>query len=156
METLLRLFAAAIRDLNENDAVILKNQTREESINHRLASYLERHLSTYQSETYNVDIEYDKHGDDKKENIYKKEFRPDIIIHRRMVDEHNYVYVEAKKSPKPSEILKDEKRIRLAISPPYNYTWGVRIQYGNGTSKTKLKSFWRGHYSRIEEKDLEL
>lgn len=155
METLVRLFSAAIKDLKDNNAVLLENQAREEAINHRLALYLERHLSKYQREKFNVDMEYDKHGDDKKENIYKEEFRPDIIIHKRRVDSHNYVYVEAKKAPRPNEILEDERKIRLAVSPPYNYTWGVRIQYGSGAGKTKLKIFWKGQYSRIEEKDLE-
>ncbi len=73
-----------------------------------------------------------------------------------MVDSHNYAYVEAKKNPTQREIIEDEKKIELAIKPPFNYKWGIRVTYGNGFEKIRLKLFWLNKDSAVEKKDLEI
>ncbi len=78
---------AAINSLLDRDADLLKRDVREEAISHRLAVYLEPLFPDY-----NVDAEYNKHGDDPKYYSKSKRggFRPDILVQgskpaRRMI-----------------------------------------------------------------------
>ena len=71
----------------------------EQALSHRLAYHLEN--SDFFG-GYHVDCEYNRHGDDVKEDS-KGRFRPDIIVHVRGNDDSNLIMIEAKKfnDPKP-------------------------------------------------------
>lgn len=99
---------------------------------HRLSVYLEQILNTYSSyKNYKVDLEYNRHNDETKELVYKKNkkidkynIRPDIIIHKRKFKD-NLAVIELKKD----EITEnDQNKIEgLCQAGEYEYANGYCI-----------------------------
>ena len=75
----------------------------EQALSHRLAYHLEN--SNFFT-GYNVDCEYNRHGDDTKEDSEGR-FRPDIIIHVRGNDDDNLIMIETKKFNDPAQEIEE-------------------------------------------------
>lgn len=146
----------AFKNICENDKELLQDRTlHEDCINHRLAYYIEKYLEFY-DEKYNVDMEFNKNGEVKKElpgNIKSKSggIRPDIIVHTRMKElEHkykHYIVIEAKRS----EDSKEDKDVvtRFIKSEEFGYKVGVTINY-NKFNPIKATLYYKNDKNNIE------
>ena len=155
------IFNYAFEKLCQNDKELLQNRTlHEECINHRLAYYIEKYLEFY-DEKYNVDMEFNKNGEKKKElpENSKNEggaIRPDIIVHTRMKELENkyknYIVIETKKS----EDSKEDKDVvtRFIKSKEYEYKVGVTINY-NKFNPIKATLYYKNSNDEIEQRYLE-
>jgi len=125
------LIVPSIRDLLTYDCGLLEKKLKEESVNHRLAVYLENHLACLRTQVkLTVDVEYDKYIDvQKRMRVDDKDFvaRPDILIHKRFTNKHNLLALEAKKR---SISLRDEQKLRGFLDYDYHYRFGLMITYG--------------------------
>lgn len=147
----------AIQLFMENDKNLLKLKAHEQAISHRIAGYLE---SMFQG--YNVDCEYNKDKDITKkiqidhintnelkecncrsckkfmiDPLTERNFRPDIIVHKRRSCKNNLIVVEMKKKKIcPFDIAKlkamtDEKK-------HYKYKLGVFLYF----PEKKQQFYW--------------
>lgn len=155
------IFNYAFEQLYQKDKELLQDRTlHEDCINHRLAYYVEKYLEFY-DEKYNVDVQFNRNGENKKElpdNIKNESgcIRPDIIVHTRMKKlenkYQNYIVIEAKKA-KDSEEDKDLVK-RFIESKEYKYKVGVTINY-NKFNPIKATLYYRNSDNEIEKRDLE-
>ena len=90
----------ALKLLIQYDIDLIKNQPREECINHKLAQYLEIILIKEKIiKEHDVDIEYDKYKEGEKKISNGRHIRPDIIVHeRKSGNRNNLIIIEAKKN----------------------------------------------------------
>ena len=111
--------------LSSNDSILIVNRAREETINHRLAYYLEQLLVNYNINEHNVDVEYDKSLRDPK-RMNGERIRPDITIHKRNSNDYNLLYIEAKKG---YSTKKDKEKVRNSLQEPYLYQYSLLLSY---------------------------
>lgn len=126
----IELIHSALIKLLDKDRYLIQYATHENTINARLARYLEDILS---SDEIDVDVEYNKNGEGFKEYIdrddLKKYARIDIIIHQRGNNNKNLIAFECKKGEfTPNDIDKTNALLR----PPYNYAFTSLVKYGGG------------------------
>lgn len=119
----------AITRFYKEDKELLNYNTKdpmicERTISFRIGMYLQEIF-----EDYNVDCEYNRHIDDIKE-LEENRIYPDIIVHKRKIDENNLVWIEIKKCSSSKKLI-DEDRDRLKKVTDgklnYKYTYGVLI-----------------------------
>ncbi len=131
----------ALKLLIKSDIELIKNQPKEECINHRFAQYLEEKLRKNGISTnlkIKVDVEYDKYKEVKKISSDGKNIRPDIIAHKRKSgNKNNLIVIEAKKK----YIDKKDKRkiIDLVNNEKFNYSLGVGVAYLPDRNYMKIK-----------------
>jgi len=133
----------SLRDLFTYDNEFVNRSIKEESINHRLAVYLEKNKIKFPLiKDYNVDVEYDKMADNTSEEnalliekfgVYqkgnKKIIRPDIIIHKRYTNQSNLLFLECKKSYLNKN---DRNKLQSVKRFPLNYALTFGIEYHPG------------------------
>lgn len=129
---------AAFQALYENDINLIEMNAGERVIAARLAFYLQGLFPTY-----NVDVEYNRHGVDPKsihlgpecghegENLIV----PDIVIHRRGNDDYNILVLEIKKSTNPIPRDCDVAKLN-ALKQQYHYLFAAFIQINTGQEVT--------------------
>jgi len=124
----------AIKKFISNDKTqILKSNSYEPTISHRIAVYLENAYG----EEYKVDCEYNKKGLKDKRDSKGNKIRPDIIIHKRG-KQKNLVVLEIKKAGKDSKKAKEEiKRLKDDLKN-LDYQLGVFI----GVLKKRIDVCW--------------
>lgn len=138
----------AVNFFYEKDKYLVDKDAHERSISHKLAEYLRPMFPNY-----NVDCEYDLHGDKiktlkgiKECSKLKKTERilPDIIIHERGPDENNLVVIEIKSRTKPTmcDIRKLELMTRKAGE--FRYKYGVLIQFSKSRMGCNFKVYING------------
>src|SRR3989338_10676499 len=108
-----------------NDSDLLSRENYEVTTSSKLAQYLVFHFPEYQ-----VDCEYNKHIDERKENEGKN-IRPDIVIHKRGTDEKNLVYIEIKTDHNRDDKTHDMDKIKSVTKQDreYRYKLGVFIDF---------------------------
>jgi len=149
-----KIIKKTIKHFIEEDSYLLENNLKEECINHRFASQLEKILTNnvYYKECgikqkYNVDIEYNKFVDlqneisiDKEVENSKNEYiRPDILVHKRGSKDYNLIAIELKKgysTPDDRSKVKD-----LVDLNEFNYDFGVVLSYLPNKSHMKVKLY---------------
>ncbi len=150
----------ALKLLIKNDIEIIKNKTKEECINHKLAQYLENILLNEKILTvHNVDIEYNKYKKGEKKSADGRNIRPDIIVHeRKSGNRNNLIVIEAKKD---YESEKDRGKIRNLVQnkETYSYSLGVAISYLPNKDYIKIKfltpdNCWRFYW--LYKKDFKI
>ena len=146
MDKLQKLVIEALKLLVENDIELIKNQPREECINHKFAQYLEGLLKSRDELTkleLNVDIEYDKYKEDEKKLSCGRNIRPDIIVHKRKSgNKNNLMVIEAKKNYVNK---KDKCKIMdLVKSKDFKYLLGAGVAYLPNRNHMKIKFFLPG------------
>lgn len=114
----------AIRTLLKEDLFLLRNDSDEWSISHKLAEYLQKQFSDW-----HVDVEYNRDKDQKKE-LDNKAVRPDIIVHIRNTN-NNLLVIEIKKSNNLNQVDSDRKRLLRFTSHEgrYKYLFGVLVTF---------------------------
>lgn len=130
----------ALRVLFAEDGELLERNASERSIGAALAAKLARLFPEY-----NVDVEYDRHGLDPKSVVLPEHCRgggmrriiPDIIIHRRGIDEHNLLAIEIKKITNKESRAFDRAKLE-AMKRELNYSAGVLIELPAGPGALRL------------------
>ncbi len=129
----------ALSRLIEEQPKLLELGVTERALSHHLARYL-AHLVPG---GYDVDVEYNRHGEDPKRlnlpprRALDRELRattvfPDILVHKRNTDEDNLLVLEMKK---PGEDLGYDEIKLKAFRAELGYTHAAHIVLGkeNGT-----------------------
>jgi hypothetical protein len=138
----------AIELLRERDEFLIHFATREETLSHRLAVYLE-----WVFPGYHVDCEYDKRIDDGE--VYDKTrvhggkesgFRPDIIVHRRGNSQNNLLAIELKKKPNQDRRAEDRSTLEQVTlhNGEYRYQLGLFLDVDNETRQIERTWFEDG------------
>jgi len=129
MNELQQSIIQALKMLIKEDSDLIDTQPKEESINHKLAQYLEVVLKGKNLlDNCCVDIEYNKYKEGEKKSSNGRYIRPDIISHkRRSGNEDNLIVIEAKKMYDTKDDR--EKVIDLVDSQNYQYSVGAVISY---------------------------
>ena len=140
-------FLKAIQCFLENEKFLLNNDFNERTITHKLSEYLQREYSEY-----NVDWEYNRmpNGVMNREYVIKKlnlqieninlddteakTVFPDMIVHKRGKNKHNFLVIEVKKESNPAtqdkdENFKDFKKLR-AFTAKLKYKYSVYLELG--------------------------
>lgn len=142
LDRMRRTVWTALFQLHARDGYLLKHGIHERAMSHRVAVYLE-----YQFPGWSVDCEYNKYGDKPKLSpVAKKSKRPDIIVHRRGLDEDNLLAVELKKMR--SICQQDHDKMAAAVSS-LRYRWAICVS----VHSTGAMIEWQG--SRLATPDLE-
>lgn len=116
------LMEFSIIELLNNDITLIRNNLKEECINHRLALYIESFINQHpEYGSYNVDLEYNKNKENPKLILLEGKpvpIRPDIIVHKRGSNERNLLAIESKKRSKRKH---DSDKLEALLKQPYNY-----------------------------------
>lgn len=119
----------------EEDSDLLRFDVNERSITHRLGIYLEDAID----DTWDVDVEYNRIGDG--DDVTKRvpegllpsgsqgRVYPDVVIHRRGVENENLLVIEAKKSNNADG--GDQQKIR-AYMQHLGYECGLFVKFYTG------------------------
>lgn len=127
--------AQATARVENDDCHLLMIDVSERCIAARLAMYLREYFANH-----DVDVEYNRDGRDTKrlhELIYHhqcprdrdeegKTVLPDVIVHRRGLQDSNLLIIEMKKSTNPGGIEEDRRRIR-AFRKELGYRLGALV-----------------------------
>jgi hypothetical protein len=141
-EDLERRVERAIQTFRKRDNFLMQHKTREESLSHRLATYLEPSFPRHQVDCeYDKRIEFDENAQ-MKLFMYRGRlvgFRPDIIVHRRGTMRFNLLAVQLKKKDNPTGRQKDDAILKCVTSlqGPYLYEYGLFLDIGGDSSIEK-------------------
>ncbi len=139
-----RCVVQAIVRLVQCDGDLIKNQPKEECINHKLAQYLEEVLRGKNLlDGCCVDIEYNKYKEDEKKTSDGQNIRPDIIAHeRKSGNQRNLIVIEAKKGYSTREDR--NKVIHLVKNGDYQYVVGAVVGYLPGRPYVIIRFLTQG------------
>jgi hypothetical protein len=131
----------AIKIFLEKDIILLKNDSSERSITHKLACYLEKYFPKW-----DVDCEYNRNLIDTKKlkdtcknssDENGSPVFPDIIIHKRMTKK-NYVVIEVKKTTNPESDECDIQKLEAFINE-LGYQYGLFIRFKVGSIDARVE-----------------
>lgn len=126
----LLLLENALSELISLEDNIIERKLYEVCINHRFANYLNNEIKKCNIYKWlEVDLEYDKNYDKKKEILTakgKEPIRPDILIHQREDNNNNMVAIECKKNYMNK---KDRTKLLKLLDDPFNYRLTCWISY---------------------------
>lgn len=131
-------FKLAIDKLYLDDYSLIQRKCSERSIVFRLGLYLAKEFN---EQDIDVDCEYNKNGDSPKSLINKRFNFPDIIIHKRYMNDCNYLIAEVKTSNDTNKNHFENDKIKLegfTREIPYSYRQGAHIFI----SSTKCRIVW--------------
>lgn len=138
----------ALDALFEIDIYLLRVDSSERSISHRLAIHL-----MHEVPGYDIDCEYNRDGFDVKrlllaqrkvtdDDIEAVTVFPDIIIHRRGTKEHNLLAIEMKKGSSTIPPDYDIEKLK-AFRQELKYAFAVHVTVGiQGDGKLIRKVVW--------------
>jgi hypothetical protein len=125
-----------------NESVLLKRENYEVTISCKFSQYL-----FIEFPQFDVDCEYDKHiNEEKRVEELNQNIRPDIIIHKRGIDDNNLVYIEIKTDHNRTTRNKDYTKIKALTkqSGSYKYRLGVFIDFNRNKDNLVVKFFEDG------------
>lgn len=156
----------ALVKLYHNDHSLIRRKCCERSIVFRLGHYLVNSMEKYDLD---VDCEYNKRGDDPKSLTKSKYNYPDLIVHKREVNEKNRLVVEVKtpNDAKEKHLENDRDKLKEFTSEdPYLYEWGVHLYisatvcsmvwWQNGQAVQKIHYQVKKHTHDLEQVDGDL
>ena len=130
----------ALDKVAEEDGSLLDYDVNERSITHKLGVYLSEEVD----DGWDVDVEYNRVGEDKvsktismenlesqisgdadSKDLDAKTVYPDVIVHKRGEPDENLLVIEAKKSGSPGEY--DRKKLRSYVDE-LEYKFGVFVK----------------------------
>jgi hypothetical protein len=141
---------AALNRLRVQDAFLIRANTNERTISHKLAEYLQAELPMLK-----VDCEYNRHGDEIKrlevpnDNINWDDTEgrtvfPDILVHQRNNDNNNLLVIEVKKSTNTPNNEFDKNKLIAFTKTPYCYKFGLFLKISMHGTNDYLKWFHNG------------
>lgn len=161
LQEYIKIVQGAVSDFLKEEPSLLEHGVHEQSISHRIAYHLEQRINNH---TLHVDCEYNKNLNEQKRievsdldpTLMKacgchvcsnkigdiereREFRPDIIVHKRRCNDYNKVAIEIKKS---KFCPFDEAKLKelTGNGHEYRYILGVFIHFLGGLPKFKWYS----------------
>ena len=142
----------SVKRIFENDFILLKNNTHEQDISHRLAHYMENSLNNYlwfRQSQLSVDVEYNRDIADTKK-INNENCRPDIIIHERFTNENNIIAVEIKKDNENDrdDFNKLRSFTQITQGNQYKYQIGLYLSFSTNDKKATYVYFENGEEKR--------
>lgn len=118
----------ALEELYEKDGELLEIRANERSITFRLGIYLDE---LFRKEGLIVDSEYNRKEDRPKALVGKKYTYPDLIVHKRKIQENNCMILEIKSKKDDKEGFEhDEEKLKAFTETeeePYKYKIGAHI-----------------------------
>jgi len=148
-EELEKILSESVKELVSNDAYLLEHDVHEQAISAKLACYISKRMPFPPSETWHVDVEYNRNGKSPKSLANQGNVKPDIIIHRRSLnndkghENNNLLVIELKKNPTTFDQKKDLFKIRAFIEDrPYHFKYGLFIVITTLNSKNPMKFTW--------------
>lgn len=138
--------SAALTRLVATDSTLLEHNASERAIAGALATHLGALFPDY-----HVDVEYNLHGLDRKALDLPPTCRgggrrmviPDIVVHRRGVDEHNLLAVEMKKETNKQSRDCDRSKLRGMLQQlHYQAAVFLDLPAGPGAATRKAKVEW--------------
>lgn len=147
---------AALKKLRVKDSFLIKADTNERTISHKLAEYLQEEFPNW-----NVDCEYNRHGYDIKKlrvthmpkgNVELNETEaktifPDIVVHERNNDERNLLVIEVKKTSNTESRQFDREKIIGLTKDEYRYRYGLLLEIAVDKSRDVLEWYENGKLS---------
>lgn len=120
-QNIIERLRSALNELYSHDKDLMLQETHERTICATLACYLKKYFRSY-----NIDCEYNRNMGDKKACGEYYETYPDILIHKRLSNENNLVFIETK--TERNRTLKNEEQDKNKIkcfmkNAPYNYSF---------------------------------
>lgn len=133
-EELEKIILESLEELKISDRYLLENDVHEQSISAKLACYISRRMHLATANPWHVDVEYNRNGSVPKSLASQGNVKPDIIIHRRGLnnenssEDNNLLIIELKKNPTENEKEKDILKIKAFIDErPYLFKYGLFI-----------------------------
>lgn len=155
------LMNICLEKIHENEFMIIRNNINERTIAHKLAEYMQVEFCNIIGPDYNVDVEYNRNyekgeyypkilpmlkdevrkyrqnvlgdsGDvESLEKIINVSTYPDIIVHKRFINDDNILVVEIKKSNNPIGSQFDDLKLKGFTSKTdgYGYLFGLHITF---------------------------
>lgn len=128
------IIKSCLEKLRKLDRYLLDNDANERSITHKIAEYLQPFFIDF-----NVDCEYNRFEDLVKkldlprdginwDDTEAKTVFPDIIVHKRGVQNFNLLVIEVKKSTNLDNGGFDRIKIQTFLKKPYNYIHGLFLK----------------------------
>lgn len=127
ISTLKANFKEAIAKIYQDDYSLITRKCSERSIVFRLGLYL---ANSFMDCGVDVDCEYNKNGDRPKALREKPFTYPDIIVHEREINEHNFLIVEVKtpNDTRSADFRNDvDKLMGFTCDASYVYRLGVHV-----------------------------
>ncbi len=129
-----KIIKESLEELKKTDWYLLENDVHEQSITSKLACYITQRMMLIQNSSWHVDVEYNKNVNAPKSLPRQGKVKPDIIIHRRGMnnengnEDNNLLIIELKKKPSQKEKADDIAKIKAFIEElPYRFKYGVFI-----------------------------
>ena len=140
----------AIAKVEDEDRHLLTVNVSERCIATRLAMYLREYFVGY-----DVDVEYNRHGNNVKRLLrvverYPRDrdaetrchsVLPDVVVHKRGIDDSNLLVIEMKKSSDIDGMGRDRQRIR-AFQKQLGYAFGALVVCTTGDRPAIHLEFW--------------
>ena len=126
----------ALEKLYEDDRSLIKRRVDERAIVFRFGIYIQNLiLESAKFKDYDVDVEYNKNGDNMKIiNNKRNGVRPDLIIHKRESNQANILILEFKKSRNGRLVDRENDYYKLKEFTKkdgiYKYSLGAFIEIG--------------------------
>lgn len=142
LDVIKRRIKHCIEKIYEDDSDLFDRNNYEVTISSKLAQYL-----FIDFKEYDVDCEYNKHiNQEKRVKELNQNIRPDIIIHRRDIDEDNLVYIEIKTDHNRESRTRDYDKIKAMTKQKgeYGYSLGLFIDFNRDKEKLNIKFFEDG------------
>ncbi len=142
-----RIVRSCLKKLRKLDKGLLDINVNERSITHKLAEYLQQNLPEF-----NVDCEYNRfEGSIKKLELPKDEINwddteaktvfPDIIIHKRGIQDKNILVIEVKKSSNTNPGDFDRNKLQRFRQEKYRYSYGLFLRIDLDGKNDELEWF---------------
>ena len=124
------LLEKALVRLYDEDVALFQLNAHEQALVFRFGLYFQELINSSRFKELTLDMEYNKHGENKKILPSRlKGIRPDIILHERENDENNILAIEFKKF-ETTNFESDYEKLKELTNPngDYKYKLGVFIQ----------------------------
>ncbi len=142
-----RILRSCLKKLRKLDKTLLDINVNERTITHKLAGYLQQNFPEF-----NVDCEYNRFEDLVKklklpkdkinwDDIEAKIISPDILIHKRGIQEDNLLVIEVKKSSNINPGDFDRMKLQQFRQEPYSYTYGLFLRIDLDGENDELEWF---------------
>ena len=137
-----------LKKLRLLDKKLFEINVNERTITHKLAEYLQQNIPEF-----DVDCEYNRFEDLVKklelpkdrinwDDIEAKTVFPDIVIHKRGIQENNLLVIEVKKSSNNNPGVFDRMKLQTFRQEPYCYIYGLFLRINLDGEKDELEWFF--------------
>jgi hypothetical protein len=150
------ILKASLNELIRKDSYLIEHDVHEQAISSKLGCYLSERIPKKENGGWDVDVEYNRNGETPKSLHECGIVLPDIIIHRRGLnndnntEDNNLLIIEIKKNATISEKNSDIRKIEAFINePPFSYCFGTFINIKSFV-RDKFITFWFHRRERSE------